>query len=74
MTVTHALREQQLLVFPARPACGVTLGGERLARVPLASLPQARSAWARQGKLIVIKSSASPKTLQLEILPCAISA
>lgn len=74
VTVTHALSEQQLLVFPVRPACGVTLGGERLARMPLASLPQARSAWARRGRLIVIKSSASPKTLQLEILPCAISA
>jgi alpha-D-xyloside xylohydrolase len=74
LTIAHALREQPILVYPAAPACHVTAAGKPVPRLGLVSLKHAGSGWSVQGERLVIKAAASPRTLHVDVAPCAVSA
>jgi alpha-D-xyloside xylohydrolase len=70
ITVTHALREEQFLVFPPTAACGVTVGGRPLPLVRVGSLPAHAAAWARYRRGILVKVTSGGPSLVLQARPC----
>jgi hypothetical protein len=70
ITVGHALREEQFLIYAPHPACRASVAGRQLRRFSVSSLRAARSGWAIWHGATVVKVSAAPATLHLSILQC----
>jgi alpha-D-xyloside xylohydrolase len=73
LTVTHALREEQFLLYPPVEVCSVIASGRPLSRVGLAGLPARGSAWTRYRRGVLVKVSGPPGTLALRALPCGLA-
>jgi alpha-D-xyloside xylohydrolase len=74
ITVTHALRQQQLVVFAPRAVCRVTSDAGVVPRASVDGLPGASSGWALDPsppRGLVVKIDGAPATLQLHLSPCA---
>ncbi len=74
MTVRRARKQQQLLVLPGRPICGIEANGRPLRRVTTASISRATSGWGiepSRRKGVVLKIAASPAHLMLRLSPCS---
>lgn len=71
LTVTHALREEQFLLYPPVEVCSVTVGGRPLPGVRPAGLPAHGSAWTRYRRGVLVKVTGPPGTLALRALPCS---
>ena len=71
LTVTHPLRQEQLLVYAGRPTCSVGLHGRPLPPVRLERLPSVGSGWARLEHATVVKVTHGASPLDLSLDRCS---
>jgi alpha-D-xyloside xylohydrolase len=70
LIIHHALREEQLRIYPAHPVCGVEAGARLLPRVGLGSLAASASSWAHFQGQVVVKVAAAAPTTRLTLTSC----
>lgn len=71
ITIAHALREQQLLVYPRRRTCGVQLDGRAIPHVAEGALVAKTAAWATvKGNRVVVKSTGAGPTVEVLLRSC----
>lgn len=70
ITINHALREQELLVYTPRPICTARLNGRQLPRARVTSLRAAPSGWTEWRGAALVKASSAPPTTHITLTPC----
>ncbi len=71
ITIDHALRQQQLLVYAPRRICGVHLADRQLPHLTGNSLRATRSGWTVSRNAVVLKVATASPTTHIAIIPCS---
>lgn len=70
IVIHGALPEEQLRVYAPASICRLRLGARTLPRVPRSALARAEAAWAVDGRSVVVKVSATKRTIRLALTSC----
>ncbi|HST13835.1 MAG TPA: TIM-barrel domain-containing protein [Gaiellaceae bacterium] len=70
ISIRGALREQQLLIYPDRPLCRISVGSATLTKAPVRGLPRVSAGWSTWRHAVVVKLSAARPTTTIALAPC----
>ena len=70
LTIAHALREEQILLYPPRPVCRIAVAGSAAPRVSIAQLPAVPTGWAVRRGAAILKVAGASRTLRATLSTC----